>query len=371
MSSGLIAMAKQSLPTRILGYDVARALAILGMVIVHISLVMANEWTQPPWLSTVVLGFLDGRAAATFVILAGIGITLMSRRAVESRDPAALAHVRRILVGRGLFLLLLGYINLVIWPGDILRVYGVTLFLAATLVTATNRQLLIVAAGFVLGFILVFLSLNFETNWNWENMSYRGLWTPSGIVRNLFYDGFRSVLPWSGFVVFGMWLGRLELADRNVNRRVLIAAFCVVVATELVSKWLVAFFTTPPHAMANEVATALFGTQSMPALPLFLLAAGGTAVFVIAACVRVLDVWPGSGWNPLIATGQMALTWYVGHIVLGLGAVVALGLESSTTLPIAALTGVAFFATATLISWLWKVFFRHGPLEWFMRKLAG
>jgi uncharacterized protein len=119
------------------------------------------------------------------------------------------------------------------------------------------------------------------------------------------------------------------------------------------------------------VATALFGTQSMPALPLFLLAAGGTAVFVIAACVRILDVWPGRGWNPLIATGQMALTWYLVHIVLGLGTIVALGLESSTTLPVATLTGVGFYATAALVSWLWKLRFRHGALEWLMRKVAG
>jgi hypothetical protein len=30
-------------------------------------------------------------------------------------------------------------------------------------------------------------------------------------------------------------------------------------------------------------------------------------------------------WHPLTVTGQMALTWYIGHILLGLGALVAFG----------------------------------------------
>ena len=72
---------------RVIGFDLARALAILGMVVVHFSLVMAADRSGPAWL-TEVLGFLDGRAAATFVILAGVGVTLMSRRAVLSAGPA-------------------------------------------------------------------------------------------------------------------------------------------------------------------------------------------------------------------------------------------------------------------------------------------
>ena len=219
-----------------------------------------------------------------------------------------LADVRRTLVRRGIFLLAVGFINLIIWPGDILRVYGVSLLLAATLITTSNGRLLVIAGSFVLAFMAVFLVLDFEKNWNWETYSYRDLWTPEGIVRNLFYDGFRSVLPWTGFVVFGMWLGRLNLADRDTNRRVLIAAAGVTVGTEIASKCLVRYFASPPRELPYETAIALFGTQSMPALPLFVLAAMSTAVFVIAACVRVLEVWPSRIWNPLIVTGQMALT---------------------------------------------------------------
>src|SRR4051794_252752 len=87
---------------RVVGYDVARSLAILGMVVVHFSLVMAADRGGPTWLAGL-LGFLDGRAAATFMVLAGVGLTLLSRRAVAEAHPRRLAAVRTVLVRRGLF----------------------------------------------------------------------------------------------------------------------------------------------------------------------------------------------------------------------------------------------------------------------------
>ena len=47
----------------------ARALAILGMVIVHFVLAMAPGEQEPAWLRTTV-DLLDGRARALFVVLA-------------------------------------------------------------------------------------------------------------------------------------------------------------------------------------------------------------------------------------------------------------------------------------------------------------
>jgi uncharacterized membrane protein YeiB len=358
------------LSERVVGFDVARALAILGMVVVHFSLVIAADRSGPGWLN-VVLGFLDGRAAATFVILAGVGATLISRRAVLSSDPQAIAKARKVLIFRGVFLLALGFINLLIWPGDILRVYGVSLLLAARLITASGRRVLLGALGYAAGFVVLFLLLDFEKNWNWDTLTYREMWTPTGLVRNLFYDGFRSVLPWTGFVFFGMWLGRLNLRNPAVNRRVFLAAIGTAISAEVVSWLCVSYFVAHPHEMDAGTITALFGTESMPALPLFLLASGGEAVAVIALCVRLSGEGPSRFWAPLAATGQMALTWYFAHIVLGLGAVDALGLVNSQPLPIAAGCGVGFFAAALLASWLWKMAFRHGPLEWLMRKIAG
>lgn len=355
---------------RIEGYDIARALAILGMVVVHFSLVMASDRSGPGWM-VAILELLDGRAAATFVILAGVGLTLRSHRAAANADPKALAEVRWTLIRRGLFLLVIGFINLRIWPGDILRVYGVSLLLASRLLSASNRRLLLGAFACALGFVILFVLFDFEKNWDWDTLTYRRLWTPSGLFRNLFYDGFRSVVPWTGFVFFGMWLGRLDLRNAAVNNRVLLTSLGAALLAEGISWLSVSYLLAHPHGMDAETIKVLVGTESMPPLPLFLLASGGTAVAVIALSVRLASRWPTRLWRPLVDTGQMALTWYFAHIVLGLGTVVALGLVSTQSLPRSAGCGVLFFALVVLLSWLWKKRFRHGPLEWIMRKVAG
>jgi uncharacterized membrane protein YeiB len=354
----------------VVGYDVARSLAILGMMVVHFSLVMAADGSCPGWLRGA-LELLDGRAAATFMVLAGVGITLLTQRAVASADPLAIAKARKALVYRGLFLLALGFVNLRAWPGDILRVYGVALLLAAQLITAPSRRLALGALGHAFGFVVLLLVFDFEKNWDWRTLTYRRLWTLTGLIRNLFYDGFRSVLPWTGFVLFGMWLGRMDLRIAAVNNRALLRAAGVVLFAEATSRLCVSYFLAHPHGMGAETVKALFGTESMPALPLFLMASGGTAFAVIALSVRVTEAWPGGFWQPLVATGQMALTWYLAHIFLGLGAVVALGLVSTQPLPLASGTGLLFFGLAVCVSWLWKKAFRHGPLEWIMRKVTG
>ncbi len=360
---------------RIIGYDLARSLAMLGMIVVHFTLVAsgtgAGDQHEPSLLSGLIAA-LDGRPAALFMVLAGIGLALMSRRARLAPTPAVVAGTRRVFIRRGVFLLLIGFVNLLIWPGDILRVYGVSFFIAAALMAVPGRRLLAIAGLFVLVFSAMVLFADFDRHWDWETLTYHGLWTWEGVFRNLLFDGFRSVLPWAGFVLFGMWLGRLDLTDPKINRRLFVAAVAVAVGAELLSRTLLSYwFTEANTGVDRETLVALFGTQSVPALPLFLLAAGGTAVAVIALCVRLGQICPRPVLQPLVAMGQMALTWYFAHIVIGLGALEEAGMVGTETLPVAAAYGLGFFIVAVLLSWIYKRRFRSGPLEWLMRKAGG
>ena len=358
---------------RIAGYDLARALAILGMVLVHFTLVMSFGRIGSDWLSRAV-GFLDGRAAATFVVLAGVGLTLRSRNAVAGGDRVALKRVRVTLLKRGVFLLLVGFLNLLIWQGDILRVYGVSLLVAAWFITAPAWRLWGMALAFVAGFLVLIGTIDYSKNWDWETMQYHRLWTPAGVVRNLFYDGFRSVFPWTGLLFFGMWLGRQDLRRARTRWKFVLAGLGFVVVTGIVSTMLLRRALAHPTEwrMDRETAEAVLGTESMPPMPLFLLSAAGTAVFVIAASVGLADRFAESMLvRALVAAGQLAFTWYVGHIVLGLGAVIALGWVEDRPLWEGVTVGLAFFAIACLTSLWWRRRFRHGPLEWVMRRVAG
>ena len=350
--------------SRLEGLDLARALAILGMALVHFALVMGKSGEARGW-ETKVMEFLDGRAAALFVVLAGMGVTLMGRSA-EAKGKER--EVKRTLVKRGAFLLVLGFANLVIWPGDILRVYGVTLLMTPWLLGVRTGTLLGVVGFFVVGFILLFLTIDYDTNWNWETMEYHGLWTGKGLVRNLFYDGFRSVFPWTGLLVLGMWLGRLELREtRVIGRMVAIAAIVVIVAE--VMSWL--FVRMSRGRLGDELAKALVGTESMPPLPIFLLSVGGVAVGVIGASLWVAERWKGKLATALVRTGRMALTWYLGHIVIGLGAVLALGWDGQWPVWRGFVAAGVFYLAAMVLSFVWMGWFRFGPMEWMMRKVAG
>jgi len=64
---------------RLHGVDLARYLALAGMVLVNFRLAMAVPAEGAGWLAGV-FHFLEGKASATFVTLAGLGLVLGTHR---------------------------------------------------------------------------------------------------------------------------------------------------------------------------------------------------------------------------------------------------------------------------------------------------
>lgn len=354
---------------RVDGFDIARALAIYGMMVVHFMLVMTDGTPSEGW-SERLLEVLDGRPAATFMVLAGIGITLMSRKADAS--PQDRTAIQRRLRYRGGFLLACGFLNLVIWEGDILRVYGVSLLLAPWLLRHPSRTLILWAAAFLITFVVLLLLLDYDKNWDWTSMKYNGLWTSSGLIRSLFFDGFRSVFPWTGMLVAGMWLGRLDWRGDAVPRKVMAWGAALVISSVVLSRAILGGLQghLSPE-FGPEAAKACFGLASMPPLPLFLANAGGCALLVIASCTLISRKAAESRLlQALASTGRMAFTWYAAHILIGLGGVIAMG-WTRTSHGTALTAATAFFALAMVTSTLWMRRFSNGPLESLLRKLSG
>jgi uncharacterized protein len=327
---------------------------------------------HPKKWSDTLMYLLDGRPAATFVILAGMGVTLMSHK---PNDPNAAKNRKNVgsnLRRRGLLLLAFGFINLMIWQGDILRVYGVSLLIVPWLIWRNSRTVLLTALAFILTFCLLLVLFDYDRNWDWNTMTYHRLWTPVGLVRNLFYDGFRSVFPWAGLLIFGLWLGRLDWSTDAVPRKVITWGLGLVIASWAISRCLLNWLSTHPQlGLDQQTATALFGLQSMPPSPIFLLNAIGCALLVIGSSTLVERRWK-DGWavRALAATGRMALTWYVAHIVIGLGGVILLGWTRTTHLEALGVASV-FFANAVATSFWWKRHFSNGPLEFILRRVGN
>ena len=356
---------------RIEGYDLARALAVFGMVIVNYKVVMGAEQLGPAVLIRV-LNLLDGRAAALFVILAGVGISLLSRRARVRQDLSELRIHRCSLHWRGFILFVVGLAYWPLWPADILHFYGVYIAVSAFLLAASSRQLLSVAVGFVLVAMAMLVTLDYDQGIDWVTLDYQGFWTFEGFLRNLFFNGFHPVFPWTAFLLVGMVIGRMDLTAGAIRGRLLLIGLGLVLIAEATSWWLSlrmpALATTPEEL---EDLLAVVDTAPMPPTPFYVLAGIGWSAIVIVLCVTLSQAFPRSGWlKPLVLTGQLAFTLYVAHVVVGMGVLEAMGRLERQPATVALIAALIFCVAGVGFSVAWRSRFAFGPLEHLLRRLG-
>ena len=359
------------LSERIIGYDIARALAVFGMVMVNFKTVMGAAGNGPDWLVTAA-GLLDGRAAATFVVLAGAGISLLTRQGYMQDDHDLLVQNRRTLLKRAFFLFVIGLLYTPVWPADILHFYGVYIALAAFLLATSSRRLWVYTCSLVLTFAVMLLVFDYEKFWDWNTLTYERFWTIEGMVRHLFFNGFHPVLPWLAFLLLGMILGRQDMRLPAVQRRIFVWGVAAAIAAEFISGLLVRTLLSAAIPLEKATIIALVGTGPMPPMPLYMLAGAGTACAVIAASIAIGQRYDESFWiRPLVAAGQLALTLYVGHVVVGLGLLEVLGYLGNQTLQFAVLTSILFCMAGVTFAYFWQKWFARGPLESLLRTLTG
>jgi uncharacterized protein len=353
---------------RIVGLDIARAFAILGMVLVNFQITMGATTGGPNWLHSFAALF-EGRAAALFVVLAGVGASLASRRAREENHPSAKRAARIRLAKRALFLFVIGWLFFPIWPADILHFYGAYLALGALALFLPTRRLWLLVFGAMvisLGFLVTF---DPTMNWNLETLEYSGITTIGGFSLNLFFNGFHPVFPWVAFYFFGMWLGRTDLASKAWRKSLVIGAIALVAVSEAASWLALGPRGSDLSQLDSQSALFLFSTEPLPPFPLYLVAGAGTAVLVICFAIWLGEKLPGKLSEPLVSTGQLALTIYVAHVIVGMGVLDAFGLLDDQSLSWAFITSALFSAVAIIAAWLWRKKFKRGPLEALMHRL--
>lgn len=338
---------------RLDGLDLARYLALAGMTLVNFRLAMQPAARGPAWLDGL-LGFLEGKASATFVVLAGMGLVLATRN-LES-TTARIWTLRR-----SLFLLCAGLLNLLIFPADIIHYYAVYFLLALPLLRARIAPLLATMLAVATVSLWALLNSDYSQGWEWAALHYTDLWTPAGFARNLLFNGFHPVLPWFALFLYGMLLAHLPLQRASTQWALAGTGLSMAVLAGVIS-----------HLCQDSAFAWLLGTTPMPPGPLYLLMGIGSASAAIGVCLRISSQWPGRPLRFLLPAGRMTLSIYLAHIFIGMGLLETLGaLDGNCTLTDAALAASAFLAFATIVAWVWSFKMRQGPVERLMRWLTA
>jgi len=308
---------------RVVFVDVARALAVLLMILGHsLNVLLAPEYqNNRPFQA---LLFLRGLTSCTFLLLSGFAFTVASSRYWEAHLRPSLRAFRRL--RRFVFFVLLGYamrfpvsryedfrfLTPERWAYflrvDILQCIGVTLVLLQLLIVLTRRPGRFAAAA-AAGCAVVTVSTPAAWRVDWTG------YLPVGVAAYLSpaTGSLFPVLPWSAFMLLGAALGYLYVRAWASNpvafaRRVLLPGGLGLITLGLGLHLLPFtplgpgnFWTTSPNFFlirAGCVLVVLAGvaylTRSMHHLPRIVAALAQESLVIYFIHIIVLY---GSAWN--------------------------------------------------------------------------
>ena len=348
---------------RLPGPDVVRALALIGVVVMnyHGYLILRGgqrgtgtiDQFFDPWT-----GPLSTRFAATFVLVAGVGVTLLTRSALSS--PDRIIEMRWRLVRRGALLYVGGVLLDIIWAGTIIPYYGAMFALAALLFTATNRTVLVTGAlaataGACLK-VWQFWQIEDGTSTAW-------LFSPAdGSLADFFFgvfvNGTHPLLPWLLYFCVGIVLGRTLHTDWW-PRATLGAGLSLFAVATLVSS-----------TAATPFEQLVLSTDPSSRSIVYVASALGTALVAFVVIDWVANRFPAAT-DPFRRAGQMSLSLYLAHILVFNFVVDWLGWIEPAGLGTSLAFALGFWAVGITAAALWHRHFGRGPAERVYRAIGG
>jgi uncharacterized protein len=354
---------------RIIGLDVARALAVIGMIIVNFKVVFGAEGLS--WAKSFASVF-DGKAAATFVVLAGVGLALMTNSAIKNNDKLKLKIAKIRIAKRALFLFVIGISYITIWPADILHFYGIYMVIILMVLPFKERTILILGSAIILFYPMLLIFWNYETGWDFISLNYQDFWTFEGFIRNLFFNGFHPVMPWTAFMLFGYWFGKQDLHNDKFIKKTFLLSTLIFISIQILSYLSISFLAEGNKEAALEL-TEILGTNPMPPLPFYMFNGISIAFAIISACILIARRFENTLIiDALNKTGQLALTFYVAHVIIGMGIIELVAPEKmgNYTVEFSVSYAIVFSLLCIIFAIFWRKYKKYGPLEWILRKLT-
>ena len=358
--------------TRVVGVDVARGLALVGMFAVHIFWSLHDDYT--PSLTHQVMA---GHALATFVLLAGVSLTFVTKRRsggswLSDRSTAAALATRALIVAF-IGLLLNSWLDPDIWV--ILPYYGLMFLLSIPLLRLSSRVLLMMSIALVLLAPLLVLA-TFDTDLPREGPALGTLAHPLDLIVTLLVTGYYPVVAWMAFICLGIVIGRLDLSSKRVAVRLTVAGGVLAAGAWQLSTLLLLKLggleqlraaappDVSPEAARNIIMWEPEETVSSwwwlveravdTTTPFRLVHDIGIAMARLGVCLLITHVRPiRRALGPVAAAGAMSLTLYTAHVVV---------LEQFSFHHPIQLFVVMVYVALTFAA-LWRQNGRRGPLE--------
>jgi uncharacterized membrane protein YeiB len=194
-------------------------------------------------------------------------------------------------------------------------------------------------------------------------------WTAKGFLEDLFANGCYPVFPWIVYFLIGIWLGRLDLSNCRLQKKIILIAVLGVILSEMTAWLVVNSFITEWTLDHIPLLTFFYETSPLSSSVLSVFSASGTALIVIVVCMKLINRFGSAGWlRPFVAIAQMSLTLYIVHIgVFELALSLIDRVEYLPTLKVAWIWAAMFCLSVIPFAYWWVKRFERGPFEKAMR----
>jgi uncharacterized membrane protein len=370
--------------SRLVGIDAARGIALIGMISVHNIEPENSDGTR-----SLAWALSDGKSAALFALLAGVGVAFASggRRRPHGRAwlaTSASLVVRAALIGT--VGLLLGLLVPRDYAAVILPYYALLFVLAIPLLPLSIRSLLAIATVVTVAMPIIshlwraHLALADPTNLTFGDLAA----DPSHVLAQLALTGVYPALPWTAYLCVGLAVGRSLLTSRRTLLVVTAAGLGLTAVAVTVSRVLLDLLggradltQVALGSMRRSEFTDLmtFGPDGITptdtwwwlatmsphsSTPLDLTYTIGVALAVLGVCLAI-ERSTTTLLRPLAAAGSMTLTLYSLHLLLLSSPVVPGGMSGF------------LIQTAVVVAFglLWSRYHDRGPLEDIVARLTS
>jgi uncharacterized protein len=374
----------------VFGILLANVIALSGLGFVdpdHYHRLPLAEWHPPIWFG--VLFLIEAKFYSLFSFLFGVGFAVFISRASGRRADGAKLFKRR-LTG----LLIIGLLHsLLLWMGDILLTYAILGFALLPFMRKDDRvilrwgfaMLLLPMALYALAVAAVALAGpasampaadaaaasalpsplqnavdGFATGSYTDVIAGNAVFTVAQVARRFILMFFPRMF---GMFLLGFYVGRRRIFASLAQHRSLLVGVCTIgVLVGLPLSYAGAAMEADALGMRLPDARGLLEmTVKTFGVPLLALgyAAGLSLLFLRFAGLR----------RAFAAPGQMALSSYLTHSVVGVGIFYGIGLGLWGQVPLALVMAgaVGLFAIQMVVSRIWLTCAAFGPVEWLWR----